>query len=131
MPKEKREKKKEKRPHKPTKSAKKVSKSVKQVKSHRSCQSKKHNSKRIQKRQQKGGNLKVFHDPIKFSSMPASSTSGSFTHFIDNIFGLVEASADAIVDTTNLVMEAIRVPMDLGKAFDGPANPTPYNVKDF
>lgn len=135
MPKTKSEKKKVGRSRKSTKFAKKAIKSVKQVsksvKQHRSHRSKKHSSKRAPKRQQKGGNLKVFHDPIKFSSMPAPSTSGSFSHFVDNIFGLVESSVDAVVDTTNLVLEAIRIPMDLGKAYEGSGNPTPYNVKDF
>ena len=59
--------------------------------------------------------IKVVYDPIKFSSMPSASTSGSFSRFVDNIYGLVEASVDAIVDTTNLVAETIRVPMDLEK----------------
>ena len=77
---------------------------------------------------QKGGDIKLFNDPINWNSMHKPSTSGSFGNFVGNIFGLVESSVNSVVDTVNLITETIRIPMDLGKAMDGPSDPTPYNV---
>lgn len=77
---------------------------------------------------QKGGDIGLFHDPIHWDSMHTPSTSGNFGNFVGNIFGLVESSVNAVVDTVNLITEAVRVPMDLGKAMDGPSDPNVYNV---
>lgn len=79
---------------------------------------------------QKGGNIKLFHDPIHWDSMHTPSTSGNFGNFVGNIVGLVESSVNAVVDTVNLITEAVRVPMDLGKAFDGPSDPNVYNINN-
>lgn len=93
--------------------------------------SKKGGKKPGKKSQQKGGSLGTFNDPIHWSSIPAASTSGSFDHLVDNIVGLVESSINAIVDTSNLVLEAVRIPMDMGKMYSGPADPNPYNVAKY
>lgn len=90
----------------------------------------KNNKKQVKRTKQKGGELKTFHDPIKFKSMPGMSTSGHIDHTIDDIVGLVESAVDTTVDVVNLIAEAIRVPMDLGKAWSGPADPSPYNVSN-
>mgnify|MGYP000344943769 CR=1 FL=1 len=109
----------------------KKSKKVKRKDEKRVAKKRRKNVKRVARKvKQRGGNVPLFHDPIHWDSMHTPSTSGSFGNFVGNIFGLVESSVNAVVDTVNLITEAVRVPGDLGKAFEGPSDPNIYNVNN-
>lgn len=101
-----------------------MSKEIKKNRRIKKVRGRKRTSKKVK---QKGGQ---FNDPIAWDSMHTPSTSGSFSNFVGNIVGLVESSVNAVVDTVNLITQASSVPMDLHKAYDGPSDPSPYNVQN-
>lgn len=50
----------------------------------------------------------------------STGTEGNLSTFVDDIGALVTSTIDTIINTTELIVDVVELPVDIGKAYETP-----------
>ncbi len=57
-----------------------------------------------------------------------TGTSGSVDVLVDDLFAFVRSIVDTMIDTTELIVDVVELPGDIGKAYEEPAAKLDFEI---